>query len=561
MKAAGPSGTPHTPESMSSVPPEPSASGPSLPFGKDRSVRSTIGFVVLVALLLVSSNIWLAWRARQAEWQQAQTFAQNLARAVAQQMDSMISEIDRVLVGIGYELERGEMSPATLEALQPVLVNHISQADHLHGLFVYGRDGSWLVNTQPVQNPGANNSDREYFIHHRDNPSMRTLIGKPIVSRSTGAWIIPVSRRVNDAEGRFAGVVLATVRLNYVLDILDGFDVGQKGAIALLQADGSILTRRPFYVEDLGRSIAGTPLHAQITQNRSGVITTPSPIDGVTRLISFEHARNNPLAVAVALAQDEILAQWREATSVQAAGILMLLGVIGVAGGFMVRSVKHRRDAEQRLRAAHEALMQAHVRAEHMAEHDGLTGVHNRRAYDRRIADVMAQCRRNRRPVSVMMFDVDFFKRYNDERGHLQGDECLRQVAAALAGAIRRPGDFIARYGGEEFAIVLPETDAAGAYLVASAARSAVSALQLPHPGSPFGHVTVSGGLACCTWEPLAQTPSDLMGRADAALYAAKQEGRNRVVAAADPLPGPPTNSGEGTGEGEAPPRAGTDRG
>ncbi|MDT0139626.1 sensor domain-containing diguanylate cyclase [Acidovorax sp. PRC11] len=525
-----------------SVPlPSPAA---QLPASRDRSLPVTIGFVVLVTLLLIGSNAWLAWRAHNAEWQKARAFAQNLSRAVAQQLDSVASEVGRALVVIQYELERGDLSPATLEALQPVLVNQVAQADHLHGLFVYGRDGTWLVHSQPLQPAGANNADRDYFAYHRDNPSARTYIGTPIRSRSTGDWVIPLSRRINDPDGGFAGVVLATLHVRYVLQVLQGFDVGSKGAIVLLRTDGRILTRRPYGEDTLGRMIPDPHLQSQFLQRRSGVIVMPSPIDGVQRLLSFEYAPNTPLAVAVALSEDEIFAQWRQATWVQGGGILLLLSVVGASGAYVIRTVKQRHDADTRLRSTHHALVEAHAQMEHMADHDGLTGMHNRRAYDRRIREVMAQCRRYGRPVSVAMFDVDFFKNYNDALGHGEGDECLRSVARALAGAIRRPGDFIARYGGEEFAIVLPETDAGGAYLVASAARAAVGALRLPHPGSPFGHVTVSGGLACCTWAPPGETPSDLMGRADAALYQAKQQGRDRIVASAEPPVEAPAGAG-----------------
>ncbi|AVT16148.1 sensor domain-containing diguanylate cyclase [Paracidovorax avenae] len=522
---------------MSSTPPEPSLpSAPPQGSGPDRSLPLAIGFVVLVALLLIGSNVWLAWRARQAEWQQAQVFAQNLSRAVAQQMDGLATEVGRALVSIEYELERDELSPEQLDALQPVLVNQVSLAEHLHGLFVFGKNGEWLVHSLPIPPPAANNADREYFVHHRDNPSTLTYVSKPLKSRTTGEWVIPLSRRINDAQGGFAGVVLATLRVRHVQQVLQGFDVGHKGAIALLRTDGTVLTREPFRVEDLGRTLPASQLQ-QFLQSRSGLAIMPSPIDGVVRLVSFEHARNVPLAVAVALSEDEIFTEWRRATAVQIAGILLLLAVIGPAGAYLIRTVKLRRDADLRLRTTHEALVEAHARMEHMAEHDGLTGVHNRRAYDRRIREVMAQCRRYQRPVSVVMFDVDFFKRYNDALGHPEGDECLRRVANALAGSIRRPGDFIARYGGEEFAIVLPETDAPGALQVAQAARSAVSALHLPHPGSPFRHVTVSGGVACSPGqEP--ETPEELLGRADTALYEAKQQGRDRIVVANGPPPG-----------------------
>lgn len=506
---------------------------PKLP-DKDRSVASAVLFVVLVALLLVASNVWLAWRARDAGWQQAADASRNLTHAVAQQIDAMFAEVGRVVGSVVYELERSEMAPDALDRLQPVLVTHVAQSEHLHGMFVFGPDGRWLVNSQPVQNPQANNADRAYFIHHRDSPSTRVAIGKPIVSRSSGVWVIPVSRRIDDAEGQFAGVALATIRVDYVLGLLNGLQIGDKGAIALLLDDGTVLARRPFFAEDLGRSLSGTPLFQMLTQSRAGIATAPSPIDGVRRLVGFEHTRSNALLVTVALAEDEVLAEWRRSASVQALGILLLVVVVGLAGGGVIQAVRHRRDVERDLTAARDALVLANDKLEHLAEHDGLTGLYNRRAYDQHIASAMARCRRSRMPVSVVLFDVDFFKKYNDFFGHLSGDECLRQVAKALEASVRRPEDMVARYGGEEFVIVLPETDAAGAALVASAARAAVRALQIAHPQSPFECVTVSGGLACCDWTDGApDSAQDLLASADAALYAAKQAGRNTVLSLA----------------------------
>jgi len=512
---------------------------------KDRSVASTVLFVVLVALLLVASNVWLAWRARDAEWQQATDSARNLTHAFSQQTDAMFAEVGRVLASVVYELERSDMAPEALERLQPVLVTHVAQSEHLHGLFIFGRDGSWLVNSQPVQNPQANNADRAYFIHHRDSPSTRLAIGKPIVSRSSGVWVIPVSRRIDDANGQFAGVALATIRVDYVLGLLNGLEIGERGAIALLLGEGTVLARRPFFTEDLGRNLGSSAYFRTLAENRSGITTVPSPIDGVRRLVSFEHAKSNPLLITVALAEDEVLAEWRRAATVQALGILLLVSVVGLSGGYVIRTVRHRRDVERDLTAARDALVLANDKLEHLAEHDGLTGLYNRRAYDQRVAEVMARCRRSRQPVSVVMFDVDFFKKYNDALGHPQGDECLRQVARALEASVRRPGDLVARYGGEEFVIVLPETDASGAALVASAARAAVRALEIPHPESPFDCVTVSGGLACCDWTDRAPaTAKDLLAEADAALYAAKQAGRNTVRSVGEGGAGPDTGPG-----------------
>ena len=145
----------------------------------------------LLTFLLVATNAWLAWRAHADAWSQAAKTSRNLGHSVAHQLDSVFSEVARVLNTIEYIIEQADMEPSALESLQPLMVNHLGNADYLHGIFVYDANGNWLVHTQATQPPNANNSDREYFISHRDSPSKKVLISKPLKSRSTGEWIIP----------------------------------------------------------------------------------------------------------------------------------------------------------------------------------------------------------------------------------------------------------------------------------------------------------------------------------------------------------------------------------
>jgi diguanylate cyclase (GGDEF)-like protein len=127
------------------------------------------------------------------------------------------------------------------------------------------------------------------------------------------------------------------------------------------------------------------------------------------------------------------------------------------------------------------------------------------------------------------MIDVDFFKAYNDHHGHVEGDDCLRRVAALLIEAGRRPGDLVARYGGEEFACLLTDTDAAGAVHVAKRLQAAIVAANVTNPGSPHGgRLTISIGAA--TARPPAGQAEMLVALADRALYAAKGKGRNTIV-------------------------------
>ncbi|HUD34186.1 MAG TPA: sensor domain-containing diguanylate cyclase, partial [Variovorax sp.] len=463
---------------------------------KNRTLRATVAFVVSICLALVAVNAWLIWKSRAADFRQATVATTNLTRAVSQRMNAMFSEVGHVLDSLAYELERADITPAALERLQPVLVNQVATIDQVHGLFVYDAAGRWIAHSEPVASPNANNADRAYFIHHRDSISRQWHIGTPIVSRSTQVWIIPVSRRIDDADGRFAGVVLATVRLDYVLRLMGEFDIGRQGAIALIQSNGAIMARLPFAQDDLGKSIVGSPLYAMLSANRAGTTETRSPVDGVQRMVSYQHLPDHPLVMAVAVAEDDLLRDWRTSSIIQSAWILSLCVLIGVAGSRIIALVRLRWRTELSLQQAHGELERANAQLAELARNDGLTGLFNRRHFDQQLDQAFRQAARHDRCLALIMIDVDFFKRYNDVYGHPEGDRCLQQVAQAIRAAVRRPGDFVARYGGEEMAVLLPDTDDAGATIVAETIRKSVLALDIPHEGHALGRVSISAGIA-----------------------------------------------------------------
>jgi diguanylate cyclase (GGDEF)-like protein len=160
---------------------------------------------------------------------------------------------------------------------------------------------------------------------------------------------------------------------------------------------------------------------------------------------------------------------------------------------------------------------------------DGLTGVANRRRFDESLQAEWRHCRRGAGPLTLIMIDIDHFKRYNDQYGHQAGDACLQQVAAAIKQCLGRSHDLVARYGGEEFVCLLPDCNPAGAARKAEVLRQAVAALGIPHETSSVAAtVTVSLGVATCMPDANA-TADQLLAAADAALYAAKTGGRNRV--------------------------------
>lgn len=166
---------------------------------------------------------------------------------------------------------------------------------------------------------------------------------------------------------------------------------------------------------------------------------------------------------------------------------------------------------------------------ERLALLDGLTGVANRRYFDRMIQQEWSRALREQTQISIIMIDVDYFKKYNDAYGHQQGDFCLQQVAIALSAGLKRPSDFVARYGGEEFVAVLPDTGLQVAESLSEAMRENVLKLALDHKSSKVcPHVTVSLGVACAI-PGRESVHAELIKKADEALYAAKQDGRNRT--------------------------------
>ncbi|MGO7077302.1 diguanylate cyclase [Rhizobium johnstonii] len=166
-----------------------------------------------------------------------------------------------------------------------------------------------------------------------------------------------------------------------------------------------------------------------------------------------------------------------------------------------------------------------------LAETDGLTGIVNRRAFDEAFARETAGSARKNTPFSLLMVDIDRFKAYNDTYGHPAGDQCLRVVSKCLRQSVSRPADIVARYGGEEFVVLLPATSAKGAMIVAEQFARLLSQENIVHTGSEFGRVTASIGISCATGATLRLNPNRLLIEADAALYDAKTQGRNRILA------------------------------
>lgn len=218
--------------------------------------------------------------------------------------------------------------------------------------------------------------------------------------------------------------------------------------------------------------------------------------------------------------------------------VVAILGAFLALGGvvaYILRLNRVLHQSQARLLKTSGELERANQRLEKLSMLDGLTGIPNHRHFQERLDMEWRRARREKKPLALLMIDIDFFKLLNDAKGHQAGDECLRQVAQALTKCLRRPGDVVARYGGEEFAAILPGLDLGTGKILAERARAAVEDLGIAHPVSSVSRfITVSVGLASMLPDQM-NTSDSLIAAADKALYRAKRSGRNRVEAAEKP--------------------------
>jgi len=486
------------------------------------SIQLLKGFIVLVCLAILGLEGWRDWSEHEGALEETETQMVNLARSLRQHAEDTFEMTDYALAAVVDLLQVDGTSPEALAHLHSILVNRVSLLPRLKEIGVYGPNGEWLTSSSQELVPDrANLNGRDFFIHHRNTLSRRAFFAPPERGRPLGERVTTISRRFNNPDGTFGGVVVASVDPSYFARFYSQFDIGRNGSISLVSTDGTLLSRFPFngFVRDgnAPRTIAAE----RASRSPSGAFRFVSPIDGIDRVSGYDSGTYFPFVVVAAKSRDEALASWWSDVAHRGVGVGILVGSIGLLGWRLVIQSRRRENAEAKLAV--------------LARTDGLTGLANRRCFDEQLAREWHRSIRDRTPLSLVIVDIDRFKRFNDVYGHQAGDNCLKTVAQAVSTVARRPADLPARYEGEEMVLLLPGTDAEGAAKVAERLRSAIEALALPHSGNaPKRVVTVSIGTA--TLHPGPEAPDrrydSLVSLADHALYNAKRQGRNKVVTA-----------------------------
>lgn len=495
--------------------------------------RSLAVFLLVTALSVVGINAWSLWNDWRLKLSEREEGARNLSVSLARQAEDAFLQVDITLSDAVRQLTLNGPEYASTSAFKAQIHEQQGKLPQLHGLFIYDKQGNWVATSGSFVPVKATNADRDYFIWHRTHADTGIHISHVIRSRSTGDLVIPVSVRLNDAAGNFAGVALATVKVDYFRQFYSYYSLGKRDMLALILADTSVLYIRPLPDSYINRSLSSSPLFRSVLKNSdSGSASWRSALDGVERIFGYARLERYPLIVTAGYDRDEARAEWISENLIDLALNVVLLFVITGMGLFMLRQVRVNVKNQLELTLVRDELTGINHTLQSLALVDGLTGLANRRQFDVLLERNLKRSAESGEPLSLIMVDIDYFKRYNDTYGHVTGDECLKKVGVALKSVIHRSDDIVARYGGEEFAVILPNTSQADALKVAQRAVQAVSDAGLVHKATAVegGTVTVSAGCGTITARGDASEAERLKEQADNALYQAKRNGRNRAV-------------------------------
>ncbi len=453
-------------------------------------------------------------QSREIDWQRASQSAQSLARALESEILSTIRAVDFSLQGVAEKIDQPQILDALPPLRQALLFDRSAIVPGLTSTLVLGENGDLRFSSRAFEPVATGFADREYYKFHAADPSNALRIGRPVVGRTSGTEVLSLSRRLSHRDGSFAGVVVASLQLDYFKRLFRDTALGEGSNITLSKTDGTILMRWPFEPAVIGADASRADLFRHLQTAKSGEFEADTVVDGVRRLIAYRQIADLPLVIGVGEPTRVIFAQWRKDATLT---LLVLAGFCALA---LVLAVLLYRELSRRVRA--EASL-----AE-LAMTDALTGLHNRRFFDQMMEREWQRRSRDNRLLALAMIDVDHFKTINDSFGHRQGDLALQCVAAAIRETLRPGMDAGARYGGDEFALLIADASADEAFQRIAAMQEA---LQRICKAEGVATPQLSVGIAALT-PTIERSEEDLLRAADAALYEAKERGRNQIVLA-----------------------------
>lgn len=483
-----------------------------------RALRNVTRLTALFVVSLWAFFAYWAVSARQEAVAAAGNGLQQMAHAVEQYSTNLFKMAELFQVTAERWLEANSPSDPQRDAGFVALIDDFrKRTDNLIDIRLASANGDLYYFPNEQDGPRDNVADREYFKAVIGAAPGQRHVGIPVVSRVSGQWRLPISVRMRRAQGGLE-VINASLDLSALIGAFESERPKPNGTIGLWKTDGTLLVRAPQVDSLVGKKMAERWLELSVIRNQPAgwFLSKASPIDGEARLVGHARLKDPTLAVVVtATLADTLESYYRQLLLIFAVLLVLTLGgaMFSVS---LLRSL--------RVQESHAAELQR------LATTDPLTGVCNRREFFAAGLREFLRARRYGTTLAVLMLDIDHFKDVNDRCGHPTGDAVLVALTGTVA-ALVRDQDTVGRLGGEEFAVILPATDLPGAIAGAERLRAAVGQAQIARADDPTAQlsVTVSIGVAALAADDASFEA--VLARADKRLYAAKDAGRNRVVA------------------------------
>lgn len=497
-------------------------------------------FLLVISSAVIVINGWTLWKSWQRTLLLTEENARNLSISLSRQAEDTFLQVDLTLQDVRDRIHEGDLDKEP-ESLRQLLLARRAALPPLDNIVIYNAAGYSQLSSAATPLLKTGNADREYFRFHQHSPHTTLHISDVVRSRISGNMVIPVSARLNNADGTFRGVVVATIRLDYFRQVYDYYNLGDRDLMALMKQDGNLVYIRPYSDALINRNISLSPLFTELlTTTANGAAIYRAAVDGRPRIFGYASLKSYPLVVTAGYDLQTIRQAWIADSIGFVLLNLVLLALLFLLGFIVLHHIRLNLHNQLELTTVRDQLTNMNRTLQSLALVDGLTGLANRRQLDWFLPRAMERAIKLRTPLTVLLIDVDSFKAYNDTYGHLAGDECLRNVADCLKRLPHHSEDLIARYGGEEFMLVLADRTQPEAHLVARQAVRLVAELAMPHEKNSGSAqvVTISIGMH---WQPrvfAGASPAALIDKADEALYQAKHRGKNQVWVSNMP-PGP----------------------
>ncbi len=482
-----------------------------------RPTKRVVAAAFFVVFCFCAISVYALYKARTAAYERAADVAHGLVTAIEADISRNIENVDLSLQGVTEGLALPEFDRLDLMIRHLILFDRSAAARHLGKIIVLDENGIVRLDSTDLVPPPLDLTGRDYFDAHKNKADIGLFVSQTSTSHFSNFRFVGVSRRLSKPDGSFAGVVVASLRTSYFEELFSRINLGSEGSITLSRKDGIVLARWPYSPEFIGLDIRRADLFKHLAQTRAGRFETISVTDGLQRLFVYSQIGNLPIVVSVGQSTANIYSQWNE----YAFGIAFVISALCAMAYLLVSYVTHNFNRRQ--------LAEKHLSM--LAATDALTGLPNRRHFNDTLAREWQRAARDQTPLALLMLDADKFKSYNDVHGHQAGDHMLNTLGAAIADALKRGGDTGARFGGDEFAILLPATSLDGAKRVADKIRANFTEHCNRERITDLG---LSIGIANMTPDQDAHA-SELITRADQALYSAKHLGRNRTEIATQP--------------------------